>query len=498
MSILDTIKMALSTGQGQAGTFQWPGRYVGPGAVYSDFDRVRNYNRYTNIYWGRFNFAFQYDTTFSRMNEYTTRANLASRNVDALHAAVWIAPPVPESDAPTFTDFTQELLDSQTASEAISGNIFDTILYGDGVFRVDIEDNELRVRTISPTAYFPELMTNKPQEPMAHNIVYPEDTTNTWYRRERFYWNADTKTWWLALDRFHVQSGVTGALGAPSDLRVKCCPIIHTYDKRLSGIFWGKSPLVDCERIVAEYAATFVKLAAISDMASTKALLAAPYNAFDDRGNLVWDTSKPYMVDDADMATFDKAKFGWLMPPGMSLVDPLLATLSRMERDVQVSFGLTPAIFGETGTMRDIGAPGLERVNLLMEFTVARYQERFSSFLSDLANAARDYAVTWLGVTDLPADKVEVRFTWPEFAPESMMEKAATAAALLAAGAPKAEALRYIGFENPEALVAQAQAEQANQFVVPHSPFEVPAPGSSGSSDTPVAPPAKPGDAPGL
>jgi hypothetical protein len=209
----------------------------------------------------------------------------------------------------------------------------------------------------------------------------------------------------------------------PADLRIRCCPIIHTYEKRLSGVFYGKPALVDCERLVAEYASTFIKLSTITDMASTKALLAAPYNAFDDKGNLIWDTSKPYMVDDADMATFDKSKFGWIEPPGMALVEPLAKTLDALKWEVSESFGLTQAIFGQTGNIRDVGAPGLERVNLLMEFTVARYQTRYSAFLSDVANVARDYAVTWLGA-DLPTEYKAVAFTWPEFAPESMAEKA--------------------------------------------------------------------------
>jgi hypothetical protein len=472
VSILDQIKTAITgSPMGQAGGFVWPGRNVGPGAVYSDFQRVQNYHRYTNIYWGRFNFAFPYDPVFGKVSEFTTRANLAARNVDTLHSAIWVAPPTPESDDPRMTFFTSELLENSKAHEAIGSNIFDVALYGDGVFRVDIENSKIRVRSVHPTAYFPELDMAKPQEPTAHNIVYPEDSSHTWYRRERFYWNADTLTWWLSVDRFHAESGATQQLEAPADLKVKCCPIIHTYEKRLSGIFWGKPPLVDCERLVAEYASTFIKLSAISDMASTKALLTAPYNAFDDKGNLIWDTSKPYMVDDADMATFDKSKFGWIQPPGMSLVEPLLATLSRLERDTQVSFGLTPAIFGETGTMRDIGAPGLERVNLLMEFTVNRYQTRYNTFLSDLANAARDLAVAWLQA-DLPTEYKGVAFTWPEFAPESMAEKADTGAKMIAAGASKQESLRYMGVENPAQIVAEANAENAGQFALPHDPYD--------------------------
>ncbi len=204
----------------------------------------------------------------------------------------------------------------------------------------------------------------------------------------------------------------------------------------------------------------------------TSETLSFPYNAFDERGNLLWDTDAPYMVEDGDMATFDKHKFGWLEPPGMSLIEPNLSVMARLKTDIVESFGLTSTIFGETGNMRDVGEPGLARVNLLMEFTVRRYQAMYALFLNDVINVAAEYARVWLNI-DLPTEYESIEFVWPPFAPESDGEKADEIAKKVALGLPKAKALEELGYANGEALVAEAAGEEAGSYFIPHSMYDV-------------------------
>lgn len=458
---------------GNPQTFWWPNKILGPGAVVSDWQRVSNYSRFQNIYFGRFAQAFPYNSAFTKDGNWTlgTNANLSARCVDALHAAVWRDTPcAAPRDEPLISDFANELLENSRISQSIADSVRDTILYGDGVLKVGIESNKLRIRNIHPANYFPELHEPNPQEPTAHNIVWAEDQENGWFRRERYWLNPDTGTYWLTINRFNAHSGQEGQKLDEYDLRVTNSPIIHTYGNRTSGIFWGKSPMSDAEMSIGEYSATMLKVARITELASTKALLAAPANAFDETGKLAWDTNRPYMIEDQDLANFDKTKLGWLDPPGSTLIEPNLAVLDRLEKDVFNTFGLTRIIYGDTEGTRDVGEPGLERLNLMMEFTVKRYQHNYGMFLTDTMNVAAEFGRLWLNL-NLPEGNTDLEWTWPDFSPQSDLEKAQAIAAKLPLGLSKTQALRELGYENPEEIVNEANQEAAGAVIMPHSPY---------------------------
>lgn len=211
-------------------------------------------------------------------------------------------------------------------------------------------------------------------------------------------------------------------------------------------------------------------------MASTRALLAAPRSAFDDRGVLVWDTNRPLMVDEADAATFDIKKYGFVDVPGRDLIEPSQDALDRYKADVYESFGITKIIAAETGNMRDVGEPGLTRANLLMEFTTNEYQKKYAMFLSQAINVSREFARNWLNYSDLPDSNQEITFKWEDFAPESDLEKAQTAKAKMDTGLPARVALEEQGYKNVDELMTEKMNEINSQTIIPHSPYSLNSP----------------------
>lgn len=451
--------------------FYWPNQDKQPGALVNDVQRLSQYKRFTHLYHGHYGLAFPTDPVLSSLGPLSSNVNMISRAVDALHSAVWMDIPEVRCRDERMQLFAHELLENNRIEEQISNAVRDTILFGDSVLQVAIVNGKIRIQAINPSLYFPECRQPNPQEPMAHNLIWAEDSDGEWYRRERYWFNRDTGTWFLTVNRFNAATGVESNPLSEDDLRLASSPIIHTYSSRLSGLYWGKAPLMDAEYLAGQYAATLMKIGRITDMASTKALLAAPEQAFDDRMNLVWDTDRPLYVDRADAATFDKNKFGWIEPPGMNIIEPNLAVLDKLEKDIYAAFGLTKIIYGDTGNIRDTGEPGLARMNLMMEFTVTRYQKMFGNFMGDAFNVAREFAREWLDYDDLPEEYEPLDFSWPNFAPLSELEKAQEVSAKVALGLPKSKGLEEMGYSNAADLL-QEQAEEEAGNLLAHSPYD--------------------------
>jgi hypothetical protein len=471
MSIISSFRNAVQANP----TFHWPPREIGPGALLSDAERLRTYNRYRNIYAGNFGLAFPHEVAFAGRGGYVgTNANLTARAVDALHSAIWVSAPAPRSDNEVMELFAHELLEVNRNEQALSDSVRDTVLFGDGILKVSVEDDLLRVQNVAPESYFPEVRNSNPQNPKAHNIIYrpdsdDEDKIRT---RERYWFNEETKTWWLTISDFLISTGQELPVHYEVDLRVQTSPIIHTYSHRLSGMFWGKSPMSDAERAAAEYAATLIKIGMITEMASTKALLSAPEFAFSDQGRLVWDTQRPLMIESTEMPNWNKDSYGWQEPPGANIIEPNLKVLDQLEKDVYNSFGLVKQIFGDTGQMRDVGSPGLRRSAILTEQTVRRYQKAYEAFLGDLVNVSAQFSREWLDVDSLPDTYTTVEFLWESFAPTTEFEKAQELEVKMRLGLPKVQALRELGYSNAEELVAQQQSEMEGQLIFPHSPYD--------------------------
>lgn len=90
--------------------------------------------------------------------------------------------------------FAYKLLASNKIEEAVTDNLQDTILLGDGVLKVGIQNNKIQWLNIHPGTYFPEIRQPYTQTPYAHNIIYEEDSNTDWMVCERYWLNEETNT----------------------------------------------------------------------------------------------------------------------------------------------------------------------------------------------------------------------------------------------------------------------------------------------------------------
>ncbi len=469
---IDRIRRAYA--QSSINEFVWPNTNVEYGQLLSDAQRCSKYHRFSKIYMGQFKGLRPADDLFFG-GTLPSNANLMARAADTLHAAIAREAPVANSSQARLQQFAREWLSDDRVWDEISQNIHTTIILGDATLRVELDGGEVLPVAGHPAAYFPTLNPSRPDRALDHGIAYPSLSGGDEMMHHRWEKDLETGTWHMLTGTFDRRSGAEGGPPAGSgyeadeDLGIKISPFVHTYCRRLAGTYWGKAAMDDAEGMVLEFASLIAKIGVIASNHSTNIKEVAPAEAFDERGDLIWELEAPLKIDREMAPHWKKAEYGFMEAPGGGIIEPLTAFLDDLKEEVFASFGLTPGVYGETGGMRDVSEPGIARANLTTEYTVRMWQSAYSRFLTQLVLSA--YEMTRVTVdSSLPEleNKTTIDWQWQDFAPESERESADLAEIELRLGLPKRVVWeRRLGIANAQELIDEAAKESAGQFIDP-------------------------------
>ena len=201
----------------------------------------------------------------------------------------------------TGEDKSQEFIDALFEHNDLNSQFYESSLMnsarGDALFRVRVEDEEIKIEDINPAMYFPNISENYRQEPKTKTLAWREDHGGHNYlvkeihsvgkiEMQAFLMKSkddNTIVNKVPLDDYNLLSGHD--YEETQETGIDEIPIVHIPNYRIKNEYWGLSDYGDLETLFLALNNRITKIDNILDKHSDP-ILAIPEGILDEDGNV--------------------------------------------------------------------------------------------------------------------------------------------------------------------------------------------------------------------